>query len=119
MKSGKHFELQYIPSGRWRRTKHQAAQLEAAGDETNAGGLNETRPHFVPITPEGEKVVNIDGLMGAIGIPRGIVTMEDGTEKTAYRFQEIDGRPEKVQQMLDDLDGQVERLNRCSCDMTD
>jgi hypothetical protein len=74
-----HFEFRTVPAGEWRRIKG-----------TTARGTEGDRPHFVPVTDDGQRFAALDafGACGSIGLCPGEILV-DGEWVTGYRFIKI------------------------------
>lgn len=94
-----HFQYEMIPAGRWSRIKG-----------TTPRGGDEDRPHLVPITEMGERLVTIEatGFAGRTGLCPGEITREDGSKVLAYRFIRLP--LEEVPMLIAQLNGQVRGL---------
>jgi len=98
-----HFRHEIVEAGKWRRYKEP---------EGAHGASSEDRPHFVAVTEDGEKLVELDagGLMGHTGLCPGWVKRPDGSEARAYRFRVLDATDEAIETMLCDMDDLVVRF---------
>ncbi len=104
--AGTHFRYEIVPGGRWSRLQGTTAK----------GGDNDARPHLIPITEWGQRLVEIDmtGFMGRTGLCPGLVILDNGNEAVAYRF--ITLPEDEVGCMLDQLDEQIHTLQRAARD---
>jgi hypothetical protein len=100
-----HFKFEIVPAERWSRLIGTMP----------AGKSNEPRPHLIPVSEIAQRLVKIDalGLIGRTGLCPGTVILEDGSTTTAYRF--IDLSPEGAESLIQQLDEQIEQLQR-SCE---
>lgn len=97
-----HYRHEIVEAGKWRRYDSQGPHAF----------VDEDRPHFIAQTEEAEKLVALDasGRVGRTGLPPGWVTLPDGSEVRAYRFQYLHASEEEIESMLADMDAVVERL---------
>ncbi len=101
-----HFKYEMVSAGRWSR-------LEGT---TPMGGSDEPRPHLVPVTDQGRRIVDmeISCIFGRTGLCPGQITCEDGSTEYAYRF--IDLPETEVASLLSQLDDMVESIERAARD---
>jgi hypothetical protein len=101
-----HFRFEIIPAGRWSRLNGTTAQ----------GGSDEPRPHLIPATEDGRKLVEIDasGFIGRTGLCPGEVTLEDGSKTLAYRFINLD--EENAERLIAELGTEIDNLKRAARD---
>jgi hypothetical protein len=102
----KHFCFEIVPAGRWSRLKGTTAQ----------GGSNEPRPHLIPETEDGRRLVEIDasGFVGHTGLCPGEVILEDGSKVLAYRFINLD--EENAERLIAELGKEIDNLKRAAND---
>lgn len=89
-----------VPAGRWSRLQ----------GTTPTGGSDKSRPHLIPTTDWGCRLVSIDaaGFIGHTGLCPGEVTLDDGSTTLAYRFIAL---PEdQAQDLIDQLDTMIDNL---------
>jgi hypothetical protein len=93
-----------------------ASSGDAIDVTTPRGGSDEPRPHLIPVTDEGRRLVEIDasGFIGTTGLCPGQVTLDDGSTTLAYRF--ITLTDEGRDSLLGQLDEAVENLQRAARD---
>ena len=94
------FQYKMVPAGCW-------SQLAGT---TPRGGDNEPRPHLIPTTDDGRRllVIETSGFFGHTGLCPGEVTLDDGSKTLAYRFITLPDR-DRIH-LLDQLDEIVRQL---------
>ncbi len=100
--TGIHFQSEIVPGGRWSRLQ----------GTTPRGGSDEPRPHLVPITDQGRRIVEMEAsqFFGRTRLCPGQITRDDGSTTLAYRFINL---PEtEVESLIDQLDEMVEEIER-------
>jgi hypothetical protein len=78
------------------------------------GGSDEPRPHLVPKTEWGRKLVEIDatGFIGSTGLCPGEIILDDGSKARAYRFITLTAGD--AESLLDQLDEIVHDLKHAA-----
>ena len=92
--------------------RHRPRRPLVAPARTKARGGEDERPHLIPLTDMGRRLVEIDstGFMGRTGLCPGDVTLEDGQTTMAYRFVSLSAAA--AVQLIEQLDEIVTDLER-------